>query len=314
MRRAPIRRARRGFTLAELMISLVLFGLVMATGMQVLVRQQRFHRGANQTVEMRGNLRHASAVLPADLRAIYPAGGDVTAWSRGSISFRAITASAVVCLKPTATQVLLPPLGLTQNNTLSTWMSAPQVGDSILVYDENVGIGNDDDLWRAYRITAIATVVGASACPVASGFTVAADAAKPSYLVTLSAAMPTTIVPGAPVRAFRPTTYEIYQAGDDRWYLGVSDCIAGRTPACSDPQPVSGPYRPFSLNTDISGLTFWYFSADGTALDPDTDDPATIARIQVVVRGETATPFNSSSATGTYRDSLSFIVGLRNRD
>ena len=313
MRDVTMHSARRGFTLAELMISLVLFGLVMATGMQVLVRQQRFHRGANQTVEMRGNLRHAAAVLPADLRAISPAGGDIQDWSRSSIAFRAFGASSMICRRPTSTTIVLPPTVLTQNNALSAWLQAPVVGDSVLIYDENLGIGNDDDRWLPFEITTVTTAQAVTGCPSAHGYTRAADAAATTYELTLSAPLPATVLVGAPVRVYRSTRYELYQAADERWYLGTAHCHPAQTPQCSDLQPVSGPYRPLSVNTAISGLTFWYFDVVGTPLDPASDDPATVARIEVVVRGEIHTPFNSQNATGSYRDSLSFIIGLRNR-
>ena len=304
---------RSGFTLAELLIALVLFGVVMGTVMQVIVRQQRFHRGATETVEMRGTLRHAAAVLPAELRAIHPAGGDIQEWSQSSIAFRAFTASSMICRRPTSTTIVLPPATLTQDNALSAWLQAPVVGDSILVYDENLGIGNEDDLWLPYEITAVSTAAAVTGCPSADGYTLAGDAAATTYQLTLSAALPATVLAGAPTRVYRSTRYELYQAADERWYLGSAHCHPAQTPQCGDLQPVSGPYRALSLNTAISGLTFWYFDATGTSLDPTIDDPAQVARIEVVVRGEIQTPFNTEHATGTYRDSLSFTIGLRNR-
>lgn len=308
------RRLRRGFTLAELMISLVLFGVVVASVMQVVVRQQRFHRGANETMAMRGSLHQAAAVLPADLRAIHPAGGDIQDWSRSSIAFRAFTASSMVCRRPTSTTIVLPPTALTQENALSAWLQAPVVGDSVLIYDENVGIGNEDDRWLPYEITGVSTAQAVTGCPSASGYTLAGDAAAETHELTLSAPLPATVLVGAPTRVYRTTRFALYQAADDRWYLGTSPCHPSQTPVCSDLQPVSGPYRPLSLNTAISGLTFWYFDAAGTSLDPATDAPAQVARIEVVVRGEIQTPFNTTRATGTYRDSLSFIIGIRNRE
>ena len=46
-------RARRGFTVIELMVTVVLFGLVMASLMGVLARQQRFSRGTNEVIDTR---------------------------------------------------------------------------------------------------------------------------------------------------------------------------------------------------------------------------------------------------------------------
>ncbi len=308
------RRGRLAFTLPELLISMVLFGLVMAVVMRVIVQQQRFHRGANEVVAMRGQLRHATYALPVDLRAISPAGGDITDWSASSIAFRAISGNSIVCLEPSTTTLVLPPLTLTKTNTLTAWLALPQVGDSILVYDENMLVGNADDVWRGHVITAVASVTGVNACPTSSGFVVAADAARPSWQLTVSPALSSTIVTGAPIRVFRQVEYALYEGGDGRWYLGVSDCVPGRTPECSDPAPVGGPYRAFDADDSLSGLSLSYFDAAGTELDPATDDPADVVRIEIIVRGETNTPFSATEATGHYRDSLSFVIGLRNRD
>lgn len=305
---------RAGFTLPELLLSLVLFGLVMTVGMRVLVQQQRFHRGASAVTDMRSQLRHAVFALPVELRSISPAGGDVYDWSASAIEFRSNLGSGTLCVKPTSTTIVLPPLTLAQQNALTSWISVPQAGDSILIYDENVEIGNDDDVWRRHEITAISTVTGASACPAASGYTLAADATKSSWQLTISPALSGTIVLGAPIRFFRRVRYELYQEADTRWYLGASDCVTGRTPVCTSAVPVAGPYRPFSGSPTLSGFVLTYFDSVGVTLDPASDDAGEIARIHMVIRGETETPFDITSATGTYRDSLSFVVGVRNRD
>lgn len=298
----------------ELIMSIVLFGLVMAAVMRAIVQQQRFHRGASAVVEMRGQLRQATYALPVDLRPVFPAGGDISDWSATSIAFRAFSGSSILCLKPTTTTIVLPPLTLTQNNTLTAWLAHPAVGDSILIYDENMLVGNADDIWRAHEITGSVSVTGVGACTAASGYTVAGDVARPSWQLTISPALSGTIVTGAPVRIFRQVGYELYEAADGRWYLGASDCLPGRTPVCSDPTPVGGPFRPADGDPALSGLSLTYYDAAGTELDPTTDDPANVVRIEIIVRGETDTPFNTMQATGHYRDSLSFVIGLRNRE
>ena len=308
----PRRQRLLGFTMPELLMSIVLFGLVMTAVMRVIVRQQRFHRGANEVMEMRGQLRQATYALPVDLRAISPAGGDITDWSASSIAFRRFSGASVVCLMPTSTTIMLPPLTLSQGNTLSAWIQEPQVGDSILVHDENLLIGNADDVWRGHEITSVTSVTGG--CPATSGFTVVGDVGRPSWQLQVSPALSSTIVPGAPIRVFRQVSYELYEAGDGKWYLGALDCVPGRTPVCSELTPIGGPYWPDNADPALSGLALSYFDEFGTALDPATADPADVVRIEIVVRGETNTPFGTDEATGHYRDSLSFVIGLRNRD
>ena len=310
-RRSPNAPARHGFTLAELMISIVLFGMIMALVMQVLARQQRFHRGASAVVEMRGQMRHATYALPVELRSISPAGGDIIDWTHSSITFRSFSATTAICDRLTASKIVLPPTVLTQGNTLSAWNTAPVVGDSILMHDENLLIGNNDDTWRAHRITDVTTLAGG--CPATTGFTVAGDALTHAYVLTLSPNLSATVVDGAPLRVYRQVTYELFEAADGKFYLGVSDCLPGRVPECSDVSPVGGPFRAVDDDPGLSGFALTYFAEDGTELDPAADDPADVARIELVVRAQTDTPFSTTQATGHYGDSLSFVIGLRNR-
>lgn len=305
---------RRGFTLVELLISIVLFALVMGTMVQILTRQQRFYRGAAGVMDMRSQLRQAVFVLPMDLRPITPADGDVYAWSESGISFRAVSGSAILCAAPTTSTLILPPTTLTNQNALTSWHTAPVVGDSILIYDEGMEVGSVDDVWQAHEITAVTTIIGVGACTTVTGFTTVGDAGTPSHQITISPTLSSTVTIGAPIRVFRSTTYELYQAADGDWYLGASDCLPGRTPVCSAPSAVSGPYRELSATPGESGLELSYFDALGNLLTPGVSLVADIARIEVVVRGQTDIPFAITSApAGHYQDSLSFTVGLRNR-
>ena len=305
---APV-APRRGFTLVELIIAMVLFGIVMGAAMQVILKQQRFYRGAGELLEMRNGLRQGVTMLTSDLRAVSPAAGDIHEWTRSKVTFRSTTGSSIVCLMPSTTTIVVPPSTLIQNNTLTAWLASPVVGDSVLVYDEGPGIGNDDDVWRPFRITAVTTVNGTNACLPTTGYTVTGDL-KPSTRFTLSAALPGTVVTGAPIRFFRRVAYGIYQASDSLWYLGASDCLPGRTPECSPYQPVSGPYRPLAGAT-ASGLVLRYFDSAGAELDPATANVRNVSRISVIVRGETDAPFGTDEFQ---RDSATFTIGLRNRD
>ena len=299
---------RRGFTIIELIIAMVLFGIVMGAAMQVILKQQRFYRGAGELLEMRAGLRQGVTMMTSDLRPVFPAEGDVYEWTRSKIAFRSMTGSSIICLLPALTKIVIPPRTLLRNNALTTWLTVPVVGDSVLIYDEGREVGNDDDVWRPYQITAVARVNGVNTCLPATGYTIDGDV-RPSTEFTLSAALPATVVTGAPMRFFRRVDYGIYQASDSLWYLGASDCLPGRTPTCAAYQPISGPYRPLSGST-ASGLLLTYFNSAGGELDPATASALNIARIGVIVRGETNAPFSTDEFQ---RDSATFTIGLRNR-
>jgi prepilin-type N-terminal cleavage/methylation domain-containing protein len=320
---APVHVRRRGFTLVELMISLVLLVLMGGALARLLTGQQRFYRSAQEALDLRAELRHAGMLLPTDLRTISPLNGDVYAWNDTMIEFRQLAGSGVLCRINAAAggtqQVVLPPLRLSRQSTVTSWTTTPEPGDSVLVYDEGPFVGNFDDVWRAYAITGVATTNAGLACSAAY-LSTAADIASSSFRLTLAlpagqAALPAGVMEGAPLRIFRRARYSLFQqASDGLWYLGQSDCLAGRAPVCSAPSAVSGPYRPYSSTTPAtSGLRFTYWNSAGAQLVPGVSAVETIARIDVITR--TATTRVSALGVGRtqYFDSLNTSVGLRNR-
>ncbi|HYR99440.1 MAG TPA: prepilin-type N-terminal cleavage/methylation domain-containing protein, partial [Gemmatimonadales bacterium] len=67
---------RRGFSLIELMIALVLLSLVSAAVYKVLVNNQRVYLAQTQTIDLQQNIRAAAAILPAEFRELDAADGD----------------------------------------------------------------------------------------------------------------------------------------------------------------------------------------------------------------------------------------------
>ena len=321
MPRAPLtaRHRRAGFTLVEFMIALVLFAIVGGALLNVITRQQRFFRIAHEQLSTRAHMRYAGALLPTDLRPIYPTGGDVYAWRDTMLEFRQVLGSGATCqIFPAvaATQRIgLPPLTLARQGVLTSWLAQPQVGDSIMLYDDGPFVGDADNTWRPYGITAVATTTGATAC-LGTFVPTAADLAGAAYQLTLDGTVPLTVLPGAPVRVFRRARYSFFrQASDGKWYLGYSDCLAGRVPVCSTPPlAVAGPYRPYS-STDpgATGLAFTYRDANGAQLVPGVGATTAIARIDVVTRTQTTPTASYGGRAEQFRDSLKVSVGLRNR-
>ena len=87
--------------------------------------------------------------------------------------------------------------------------------------------------------------------------------------------------------------------------LGYFDCPAG---VCSSMVPVAGPFLPYAAAG--SGVQFAYYDSLGVVTAVRTQ----VARIDVVVRGETAAPVSLAGGDRSYvRDSLAFTVSLRNR-
>ncbi len=320
--------SRSGFTLVELMVAMVLGALVGVTLVASIAGQQRFFRGASAITNTRNQLRQAAALLPSDLRAVSRRGGDFYSITSEQIDFRSVMGSSFICAKPSATTIVVPPLQVAKNNSLTSWINQPQVGDSLLVYDDSMLVSTSDDAWRSYQITGITAVTGASACPVrnaAGGFVESTDASQPSYQITVAATTPfrTANYVGNPVRFFRRVKYGLYQEPtDNQWYLGYSDCayLSGRgTTPCTTMRAIAGPLSAYTNGTPglaTNGLNLQYFDSTGTAVNPSVFAAGSrVARIRIALRGQTDAAVNSANApNGTFVDSLVVHVGLRNRN
>jgi prepilin-type N-terminal cleavage/methylation domain-containing protein len=294
------RRPRLGFTLAELMVALVLLSVVGTAIINMIVRQQRFYTGASEVIETRSSVRQVADLLPTELRGLSPANGDIDTMGVAGIKFRSLRGATVICNLVSGTQIVIPPLALSRRNGLSSWSMAPVVGDSVMVFD----IEANPRRWEYRRIVA----VGPGVCLPATNFGANGAENAAGILLTLDAGLPLTMVNGAAIRFFRQASYELYRAANNEWYLGYRDCLPGRVPACETIQPVSGPYLPRGPAA-TSGLALRYFNLAGA----ETMNPTDVVRIDVVVRAASRRPIQSFGGGGElYRDSVAFSIAVRN--
>lgn len=312
---------RRGFTLPELIVTMVIMSAVLGALITVLSRQQRFYRSANDIMDARTQVRQATDLLPSDLRSLSSSdtrnGTDFYTATDKVIDFRTITGSSVICKNPSTTVIILPPVNLAAGTALSTWQTTPQAGDSVFIYDDSTAASsNNDDHWALYSVTGVATVnsSSSSACGMSTGYVSAADTAahKQSYKVTLGAALTSTISLGAPIRIFHRRRYELYQpSASSGWYLGTYECRA----SCGTLSPVSGPFAAYSSTASASGLRFTYLDSLGNELTPTTTAiRSQVARILLSARADTRGLVNiPGKPVAQLRDSLSMDIALRNR-
>lgn len=304
--------ARLGATLVELLAAIGIAGLVATVATRTFREQRRALRGSVELAEMRSQLRQGMHLLATELRPIAPSEGDMHAWSETRLIIRSMAGSSVICRRSSDSTFVLPPIDA--GATLTSWLVAPQPGDSLRVFDEGSALDLSDDTWHAHEIAAVTRVSGEAGCAAGSG---AEDGnAAPAIRLRIAGdRLSPTVGEGASVRIFHPVRYEVYQSGDGLWYLGASDCRAARSPPCSTIQPVSGPYRSRTADGIGAGLELAYFDAVGTRLDPGYDDARRIARVDVVLRAETRTPMRlrHNSSRG-FQDSVRLSVAVRNRD
>jgi type II secretory pathway pseudopilin PulG len=308
-------RSRTGFTLIELIVAGSLAAIVGATIMFTLRRQERFYGSAAEVMRLRSQIRDAADVLVADIRGAAVSRYGLALMTDTALELYTTLGNSVVCATPAGRTLFLPPGTLTSGTVLTSLLASPDTGDLALLY--SIPSGDPDSAqWIESRISAFGTRSLASSCPSSTGFTSALDAAagKSGYAVTLLANPPPGVRRGAPVRFIRRARYSLYRSSDGDWYLGYRRCNAVGPSICSTIQPVSGPYLPHTQTGATSaGISFHYFDSGGAELF-DIGQSANVARVDVVLRGETARAVSLvGDARKRYRDSAIVSVSPRNR-
>lgn len=302
---------RRGITLPELMVVVVLLSLVVGGIMTVLVKQQRFYTGTSEIIETKGSARSAIDLLSSELRALSTAtrGGapnevDIYSLTDSSIVFRSPFGSTVICTIDAArTRVTVPPTMMASGNPLTNFLATPRPGDSLFVFDPGAQPGTNDDRWSRHALRANP---GTGACPVRPvGLTATTAEEGASISLELDPVLPPNVSVGSAIRFFRTTAYSLYQEADGSWYLGYSNCPGG---VCSAREPAAGPYLPYAAG-GLGGLAFSYFDSTGAA----TLDPRAVARIDIIARAQSHSDLDVAHVRGKYADSLAVSIAVRNR-
>ena len=293
------RRARRGFTMVELLIALVLLGLVSAALYRVLVNNQRLYMAQTQRIDLSQNIRAAANILPAELREIDASDGDIVAMAPTRLEIRAMRWLGFTCVAPVMgggvnglTMVIRggapgQPLfyGARGMNTAS---------DTMLIYYDGDQTTRNDDYWARGTFTGVAPVAqNCPGVPVQTGRLVTFDLNLLGLGVNQAGAIPV----GAPVRGYEHVIYQLYRpAGDTSWYIGFQ-------PAGGTMQPLVGPVL-------TNGLTFQYYNVNGAVTAVKT----AVARVDITVRARTAVPVRSGgqAPAATMVDSITTSVALRN--
>lgn len=275
---------RRGFSLIELLVVVVLMGIIGATLTRVLLNMQRASRAQSERVTLQGNLRAGIAFIPAELRDL--SAEDIIVAGADNIEYRAMRASGVACAVTATTVVLRDALTFRYRNI--------EAGrDSAFVFVESDPTLASDDRWVAVGITG----VGAGACPGGGAATVltlsSAGAGYATYTDTLA-----QIVVEAPVRMFERMEMGVYTA-DGRDWLGARSISAGEISM----QPVLGPL------VSGNGLSFVYQNNTAAV----TGNIADMRVVNITLRGETGVPISSAyGGPVIHDDSIVARVRLRN--
>jgi prepilin-type N-terminal cleavage/methylation domain-containing protein len=289
-------RNRRGFTLVEILVSLVIMLIVSGAIYKMLNSTQRLSRAQAERVSLQSSVRSGALIVPTELRELstFVAGTDdqndvVVITGTTDIQYRAMRGIGFVCQTPTATEIRIARSALAGSwPGYSGYRDPTATRDGIYVFidgDESVG---GVDSWLRLSVTG---VTAGSTCGAASAIALTVPN-TPSL---------TTLPLRTPIRIFELMQLQLYPSGGKSWLGAKSVNVVGETF-----QPVLGPL------TDADGLAFEYLDAAGAV----TADRKSVKSIRVTIRGITDQAINggsgSSGAMSSVQDTLVTQVVLRN--
>jgi hypothetical protein len=304
-------RSRPGVTLPELLIVMLLLTIVGTAMVRVMMKQQQYYKDATATAASRRELRLGSIVLPAEIRSISTAGGDIITMGENEITMLAATGSSVLCDRgPSGTVTFtIPPINLAHHQ-LTSFASAPVAGDTVFLYDENILKGSEDDVWRKFGIATVTS--SAVACPGPPFTDPALDAPLLKRRIVFTVApgnIQDSVKIGAIARFSRPVKYRIYQETSGAWYLGVQE---HRNGAWQTTDALAGPFRPFAAgDANPSGLQFRFYDTLGVRIT-DYTKVKDVGRIDVFLRTNAGSAAVTERKGALLRDSVVMRVAIRN--
>lgn len=298
------RRPRRpaGFTLVELMITVTILGVMGTMVAQLMMRQQRFFQRMSDQAQVRRELRTALSTMPTELRGVSSVGGDISAFSASSISFRSIIGTSFACERSSSTSIDVPPVN-TARTTTSNWVVTPSVGDTVFALRHD-SLGTKGDFWSAHRITGVSASAGL--CLTSPYTDLLLDAGKARYRFVVTPALPDSVVTGSALRFTRTARYELGRQASGRWYLQRAEIQGG---LWTQGIIVGGPFVAPQPN-GASGFALSYFDSTGTVIAPGGNSRR-IARIDLALRAQGQGGSDPSAPIVT--DSVKLTVAMRNR-
>jgi prepilin-type N-terminal cleavage/methylation domain-containing protein len=243
---------KRGFTLVELLVVVVLGGMMVLSIYQVLATNSRTYTVNNAQIQGQQALRAGMDILFSEIREISTEEGDLVGMGADFISVRAQRAFGVAC----DVDYTVAPNRITSHRLGPAF----QAGDSVVIFADNDPALNKDDAWLTKTIQTVDTT--SATCPDGSW--------GQTFGISNLASTGDSVRLGAPVRAFDTYTYGLFDYGGET-YLGR---WASASMALGRPDPLVGPLVP------ARGVSFRYLDSIGAVTTVDT----LVAQIEVTLR------------------------------
>lgn len=233
MRAAGLRRARRGFSLIELIITLVLVSIIGVAAGRLLMSQTRFYTRLSAQRDARSVTRNARNIVQTELSMV-EAGGGVVAASNDSITVRMPYAWGVYC--SASTIVRLPvDSAMYAMATLAGYAIKDTTAAGVYVYTAS---------------TTAPTAGTATDCTTTAGITAPTD----GIYLGLSPAVTGTA--GAPIFLYQVITYKFAASALVPGKLGLYRRVGTGTPEeLVAPFDTSAKFRYYDLYADTAQTT-----------------------------------------------------------
>jgi hypothetical protein len=223
--------ARRGTTLAELVVAFTLLSVISALAAAVLVGAERRLRAVSEASGAAHTVRDGAALLAGEI-----GGGDsIVVRGDTAVELLALIGQSALCARAAA-WLVLPPSVTSAGQAFTLWRSPPSAGDVAAAFDTSA------NQWRYRRVDAVSAPTDGGGCVPASYLITVADSAArtPVTRLVLADSFPPTVGVGAPVRLLRRVRWTLYRGGDGQWALGQRSCdpVTG----CGTAQPAAGPF------------------------------------------------------------------------
>ncbi|MDH3456784.1 MAG: prepilin-type N-terminal cleavage/methylation domain-containing protein [Gemmatimonadota bacterium] len=282
---------KRGFTLIEMLIGLVLTSVVSLSIYQVLVNNQRLHRAQTERVDLNATLRAAISVLPSEFRemnASDTASSDIAAMSATSITYKAMRTLHFICA---------PPVDGGSSGTIivrrnpAFGLRGLEVGrDSLVIFAERNPKTRMDNHWVHANLTA--AVTGTACLDGSASVTLTLDGVYPSGGLA-------GVSMGAPVRGYELLQVLTYTDGFGDVWMGARQF--NKSGGWGTTQPLLGPLQ-------VSGMQFSFFDTTGAV----TTTAADVARLGITIMGMTREPVRWQGKLVRVVDTMTTHVALRN--
>jgi prepilin-type N-terminal cleavage/methylation domain-containing protein len=295
--------ARRGFTLIELMVGIVLLLAVGGVAYALLVQNQRVSRSQMGHAGLQENVRAGALIVASELReigydSIPPSAAlgaassvspDLLVTLPGRIEYKAMRGIGFTCSPPTTGELRL------RRATL-LGLRSPEVGDSVTAHVEGDPSTGGDDAW----VHAAVTSMSGGACDDGG----AAVLLSVTYASAAGLAAPVRMAVGGPVRFFEVMELRYYRSGGKSW-LGMRSVSAGGVI-----EPLLGPLADSTADQRGRGLTFTYLDRTGSP----TATPNEVREVAWTLKGVTEGALHNAGPSAPVIDSLSLStsVALRN--